>query len=162
MQWLKAWLALIGSELYAALGGGQRNRWEPVFLASVSAAICVVMVYSNAWLGRADSADSTRPERLIVVVLLLRFIFWLVVFHLLAWFVRRWVPKTLVGVLDYFYLGTAVLGLAASALRQEVEHSQYAALWFPTALPWLVAALALRLTKTSIELFGWYRPTAPT
>jgi hypothetical protein len=157
---LKAWLTLIGSELYAALGGGERNRWEASFLAFVSTAICVVTAYSIAWLGKADSTDSTRPERLIVVVLLLRFLFWLVVFHLLAWFVRRWVPKTLIVVLDYFYLGTAAVGLTASALRQEVEHSQYAALWFPTALPWLVAALALRLTKTSIELFGWYRRPA--
>ena len=68
--------------------------------------------------------------------------------------------KTIVGVLDYFYLGTAALGLTISALRQEVEHSQYAALWFPTALPWLVAALALRLTKTTIEVFWWYQRPA--
>lgn len=71
-------------------------------------------------------------------------------------------PRTLINVLDYFYLGTAVIGLAVSALRQEVDHSQYVAQWFPTALPWLVAALALRLTKTSIEVFGWYRRPAPT
>jgi hypothetical protein len=133
---LKDLLALIGSELYAALGGGERDRWSTSSVALLSGAICVITFYSVAWLGEADS---TRPERTIVVELLLRFLFWLVVFHLLAWFVRRWVPKTLVGVLDYFYLGTAALGLTISALRQEVEHSQYAALWFPTALPWLVA-----------------------
>ena len=86
--------------------------------------------------------------------------FWIVIFHFLAWFVRRWMPKPMVGVIDYFYLGTAALGLTISGLRQEVEHSQYAALWFPTALPWLVAALALRLTKTTIEVFGWYRRPA--
>lgn len=143
-----------------------RNRamaeWRAMLFAFVGTAICVVMAYSTVWLGKPDSTDSTRPERLIVVVLLLGFLFWLVVFHLLAWFVRFWVPKNLVGVLDYFYLGTAALALTASALRQEVEHSQYAALWFPTALPWLAAALALRLTKTSIEVFGWYRRPAPT
>ena len=153
-QWFKAQLALIGSELYAALGGGQRDRWSALFLALVSLAVCVILLLSIAWLGENDS---TNPEKVVVLSVVLRLTYWLLFFHLAAWFVRRWTPKALIGVLDYFYLGTAALGLMVSALRQEVEHSQYAVIWFPTALPWLVAALALRLTKTTIEVFQWYR-----
>jgi hypothetical protein len=152
-QSFKDRLALISSELQAATGSGA--QFELAVILSV--VLCLIMFFSIVWLG---NPDSTRSERVIIINVLLQFLYWLITFHFIAWFIRRWVPKTLVGVLDYFYLGTAVLGLTISALRQEVEHSQYAALWFPTALPWLVAALALRLTKTTIEVFGWYRRPA--
>ena len=154
---LKAWLALLGSELHVALGIGQRNSWPALIMAVASSSICVVTFYATGWLGSGPHVD---PEKKIIVVLLLQFLFWLAIFHMVAWYLKRWIPRGMVGVIDYFYLGTAALGLTASVLRQEVEHSQYAAQWFPTALPWLVAALALRLTKTTIEVFGWYRRQA--
>lgn len=76
---------------------------------------------------------------------------------MIAWLGKDWITLRFVRAIDYLYLSAAAVGLAISALRQSIEHSQYAALWFPTVIWWLIAALALRLTRTTIEVFHWYR-----
>jgi hypothetical protein len=78
-------------------------------------------------------------------------------FHLLAWVLRRWMTVTLVRAIDYLYLSAAGVGFAIAVLRQNVAHSQYAELWSQSLTLSLAAALALRMTRTTIEVFGWHQ-----
>jgi hypothetical protein len=81
----------------------------------------------------------------------------LVFFHSIAWSLRQVTTLAAVWAIDYFYLATAVAGLAMSHLRQDSTGSVYLVSWSRPVVLLLLAALAIRLTRTTIEAFGWYR-----
>ncbi len=72
-----------------------------------------------------------------IYAFMVAFISCLILFHMIAWLGKDWITLRFVRAIDYLYLSAAAVGLAISALRQSIEHSQYAALWFPTVIWWL-------------------------
>jgi hypothetical protein len=90
----------------------------------------------------------------IAAILLLLLVF----FHSIAWSLRQVTTLAIVWAIDYFYLGAAAAGLAMSHLRQDSAGSVYLVSWSRPVILLLLAALALRLTRTTIEAFGWHRP----
>ncbi|HUC16934.1 MAG TPA: hypothetical protein VMA37_04505 [Acetobacteraceae bacterium] len=121
-------------------------RFAVGLLLAVAAAIGLVWI----------SYHPSRPNLDVLSVVAIFFLF-LVLFHSVAWLLRETITMRFVRAVDYVYLLAATASLALSHLRQDNPGAVYVLSWSRPVILLLIAALALRLTRTTIEVFGWYR-----
>jgi hypothetical protein len=139
---------------------GRRRRTRDLILLWSAIPILVLIpwtiVHIVPWLVELNDKEFL-PDRFIVFQIVLLFVAFLCFFHFIAWLIRRRMTSTLVRTIDYLYLGTAFAGLMIGWLRQNVDQSLYVSLFSWPVTFSLVAALALRITKTTIEVFKWHQ-----
>lgn len=114
----------------------KQGRWYRILVISSSISQWIIVTILYFWMQSASSF-SIRSERFMIYAFIVAFISCLILFHMIAWLGKDWITLRFVRAIDYLYLSAAAVGLAISALRQSIEHSQYAALWFPTVIWWL-------------------------
>ena len=121
-------------------------RFAIGLLLAVAAAIGLVWI----------SYHPSRPNLDVLSVVVI-FLLFLVLFHSVAWLLHETITMRFVRAVDYVYLLAAAASLALSHLRQDNPGAVSLLSWSRPVILLLVAALALRLTRTTIEVFGWYR-----
>jgi hypothetical protein len=143
-----------GEALRAGRGGSGRRpgaRFSPRRLL-IGVFLVVAAAAGVAWAAYHPSRQWTDIVSLAAIL----FSF-LVLFHAIAWTARDAVTMAMVRAIDYVYLLAAAAGLAMSHLRQDNAGSVTVISWSRPVVLLLIAALALRLTRTTIEVFGWHR-----
>jgi len=131
----------------------------PMFPAGRRVIGCFLLVAAAAGLVRA-ACHPTRPwtDTLSIAAILL-FSF-LVLFRSIARTARDVTTAAMVRAIDCPCLLAAEAGLAMSRLRQDDARAVHAISrvisWSRPVVRPLIAALALRLTRTTIEVFGWH------
>jgi hypothetical protein len=128
---------------------------------AIIAILSLVGVGWNTWL--VIDAFETRPGEILIGFLAFLFM-WAAMFHMIAWqyghkllsrfFGRHWVRG-----IDYIYLVGGITGLLVTVLKM-TQGIDASAVPQRVAILVLGVAVALRITKTSAEIFKWDIPPA--
>jgi type IV secretory pathway VirB2 component (pilin) len=135
-----------------------RQRDNEYMTGYVAGGIGIIMVIAASLSMIWIEAGHNAKDRVMIFALSAQLFEFTILFHCLAWIFQRWLPTALVRSIDYVYLSFGAAAFVMSIVRQQDAQSEYVALWSsPSVYIWLSAAIALRITRTTIEVFRWHR-----
>lgn len=101
----------------------------------------------------------------LAIVFTLWFCIWLIGLHSAAYFARTEISSRFIKSIDYFYLGVAALAIIIKLMhsiaqkfgvKESIGTLGYLDEDF-VAFAFILLAIAARVTRTSVEVFGWFR-----